>query len=212
VQLRLAELLASDRGQGPRLLAGCRRPPAGDVQQGRLLEELAFALSTLVLEVPPLRQRREDLPLLVDAMLARANAEGEAKVAGLAADAWEAVRAYAWPGNLRELYQALASARHRAAGERLTAADLPAPIRRAVRPIEAPGAPSGDKPLSLDHLLEQAERRLLEMALQRTGGHKTKAARLLGIWRQRLVRRMKALHIADTENDIIELEEGEESE
>jgi DNA-binding NtrC family response regulator len=212
VQLRLGELLAGDRGQGPRLMAGCRRPPEEEVRQGRLLEELAFALSTLVLEVPPLRQRRDDLPLLVDGLLERANAEGETKVTGLAADGWEVVRAYPWPGNLRELYQALASARHRTAGERLTAADLPASIRQAVNLAQAPAPPAGDKALSLDQLLKQAEQRLLEMALRRAGGHKTRAAQILGIWRGRLMRRMKALNVADPENDIVEIEEGDEPE
>lgn len=194
VQLRLCERLA-ERGEGPRLLAGCRRPPAEEVRAGQLLEELACALYTLVLEVPPLRERRADLPLLVEGLLARANAEGEVRVLGLAPDAWEVVNAYPWPGNLRELYRALSSARWRATGERIAAADLPASIRLAL----VAGAPAGDKPLSLDQLLEQAERRLIELALRRAGGNKTRAAQQLGIWRQRLLRRMEALHIADTE-------------
>jgi transcriptional regulator with PAS, ATPase and Fis domain len=200
LQLRLCDLLSAggDRTDGPRILAGCRTPPAEEVRAGRLLEDLACVLGTLVLEVPPLRERLADLPVLVEALLARANAEGEVKVTGLAPDAWEVVRAYPWPGNLRELYAALSTAQARAFDARLTAADLPAAVRQAHRLAQTPGRPVG-KSLSLDQLLERAERRLIELALRRSRGHKTRAAQALGIWRQRLVRRMEALDIQDTE-------------
>jgi DNA-binding NtrC family response regulator len=168
------------------------------VRAGRLLEELACALGTLVIEVPPLRARREDLPGLVERLLQRASSGSEVRVTGLAPDAWEVVRAYPWPGNLRELYGALRTAQGRAYGERIAATDLPAPVRRAVHLEQTPGGPS-ERKLPLDQLLEQAERRLIELALRRARGHKTRAAEILAIWRQRLTRRMEALGIADTE-------------
>jgi transcriptional regulator with AAA-type ATPase domain len=192
LQLRLCAMLVGDRAGRPRLLAGAVQLPDEDVRTGRLLEDLACALGTLVLAVPPLRERRADLPLLVEGLLARANAEGEVRLTGLAPDAWEVVRTYSWPGNLRELYRALFVAGRRTQGERITAMSLPAAVRQAVNLALTPG-PAADRSLPLDKLLAEAERRLIELALRRTRGHQTKAAQILGIWRQRLQRRMEVL-------------------
>jgi DNA-binding NtrC family response regulator len=196
VQLRLCAQLQS--AQEVRILAGSARPPAEDVRAGRLLEELHCALATLVLEVPPLRERTADLPALVDALLERANSDGGEPATGLTAEAWELVRGSAWPGNLRELYAVLAAARRHAGGGLIGAADLPAYLRLSRRLEETPG-PTPERALPLDVLLEQAERRLIELALRRTKGHKGRAAEVLSIWRQRLVRRMEALGIEDPE-------------
>jgi hypothetical protein len=208
LQLRLCEMLAGERADRPRLLAGAVQPPEEEVRSGRLLEDLACELGTLVLAVPPLRERKADLPQLVEALLARANAEGEVRVTGLAPDAWEVVRAYSWPGNLSELYRALHLAGGRARGERIAAMDLPAAVRQAVHLAQTPGRSAG-RPVPLDKVLEQAERRLIEQALRRAGGNKTKAAQALGIWRPRLLRRMVALGIADTEEDSPAAQGGE---
>ena len=97
-----------------RILAGCGVDPAEEVRAGRLLDELYSALAVLTIAIPPLRERRADLPALVDRMLQRGNDEGETQVKGLSADAWDVVREHAWPGNLRELYAVLSSARRRA--------------------------------------------------------------------------------------------------
>jgi transcriptional regulator with PAS, ATPase and Fis domain len=198
LQLRLCDLLAvqgsSPGPQPPRLLAGSTRPLAAC----GMLEELVCRLETLVLEVPPLRERRADLPLLVDTLLKRANAEEGPQVVGLTAAAWELVREYSWPGNLRELYAVLAAARTRAKNERIDAADLPGTLRLAPTLKETSHRKPGP-PLPLDQLLEQAEKRLIELALRQAKGKKYRAAELLTIWRQRLVRRMEALGITDVE-------------
>jgi transcriptional regulator with PAS, ATPase and Fis domain len=200
VQLRLCDWLTdpAEHPGRPRLMAGSRVAPGEAVRSGRLLEDLACVLGTLVLELPPLRERPADLPALVEQLLARANAEAAVRVTALLPDAWEVLRAYRWPGNIAELYAALRVAQGRCQGERIAAADLPAAVRQAVRLAQTPGGVP-EKPLPLDHLLEQAERRLIELALRRAGGNKTKAAQALGIWRPRLLRRMEALKIADTE-------------
>ena len=174
--------------------------PAEEVCGGRLLDELYSALAVLTIPIPPLRERRADLPALVDRMLQRGNAEGEPQVKGLSADAWDVVREYAWPGNLRELYAVLSSARRRARTDRITAADLPAAFKLLRRMEETPGR-RPERPLPLDALLEEAERRLIDMALRRARGKKARAAEVLEIWRTRLMRRMKALGIGDAEAD-----------
>jgi transcriptional regulator with AAA-type ATPase domain len=204
VQLRLCDLIA--RGSGgegttmPRILAGCTLPPAQQVRNGRLLDELACALGTLVLEVPPLRERKADLPNLVERLLERASAGREVPVTRLSADAWEVFRGYSWLGNLRELLDVLRESCGRTNGEQLQAADLSAELRRAVEREQAPPRPA-ERPLPLEQLLEEAERRLIQLALQRTRGHKARAARLLSIPRPRLWRRMLKLGIVDTEEE-----------
>lgn len=206
VQLLLCEQIArggdlgSQSARGPRILAGSTLPPAQLVRSGNLLEELACALGTLVLEVPPLRERQADLPVLVERLLERACLGREVRVTSLSTDAWAVLRGYSWPGNLRELYNVLRAACARAGSDQLRTADLPAELRRAVQREQTPPRPV-DRALPLEELLEEAERRLIQLALQRARGRKARAARLLGIPRPRLWRRMLKLGIADPEKD-----------
>ena len=194
MQARLAELLAegSEDRPLPRILAGCATDPVAEVRAGRLLDDLHAALAPLTITVPPLRERGDELPRLVERLLERVNEDEVSTVRGLTPDAWEAVRAYSWPGNVRELLAALSVARAQAKENRVSAADLPASVRLALRIDQTPGRPP-DKPLPLETLLEEAERRLIRLALQRAGGNRARAADLLGLMRQRLQRRMEAL-------------------
>src|SRR5208283_2660723 len=117
----------------------------------------------------------------------------ERPVAGLTPDAGALVEAYRWPGNLRELAVVLAGASARSTGPSIDAADLPTYLR-----IEQTPGPEPDRALPLDALLQQAERRLILLALQRSRGNRSKAAELLAIWRPRLLRRMESLGIDDS--------------
>jgi DNA-binding NtrC family response regulator len=210
-QLRLCEQLRATAdtiaAPQPRILAGCGADPVEEVRAGRLLDELYSSLAVLTLSLPSLRERTADLPSLVDRLLERCNAEGLAPIKGVAADAWEILRAYTWPGNLRELYAVLASARRHARTDRITAADLPASLRLQRRMEETP-APARARPLPLDALLEEAERRLMELAIRRAGGNKKRAADLLSIPRPRIWRRLKALGMIEEETG--EADEGGE--
>jgi DNA-binding NtrC family response regulator len=205
VQLRLAEHLAgADAGsveaaRTPRLLAGSGDPEEA-VRSGRLLEELYCLLGPLTLQVPPLGERREDLPRLVEHLLGNLNAQSSGRVVGLTAAAWEVVRHHHWPGNLDELRQVLADARARAAGERIDAGDLPAALRLAQR-LEQDPLRAAPRPVPLEQTMEQVERRLIQVALRRARGQRALAAELLGIYRGRLLRRMKALGMAEADED-----------
>jgi transcriptional regulator with AAA-type ATPase domain len=193
LQQRLAALAgAADEARGPRLIAGLCRGPDEEVRAGRLLDELAARLGTLTIGLPPLRERREDLPRLVEGLLERAGAAAGRRVTALAPAAWEVLRSYPWPGNIAELYAVLVGACGRAAGERIDATDLPLFLRLGSKPAAA-----ADRPLPLKELLEGAERRLIELALRRAGGNKSRAAELLAVWRPLLLRRMSALGVAD---------------
>src|SRR5437763_10081857 len=101
------------------------------------------------------------------------------------------LRAYDWPGNLAELYAVLVGASAHAGSERIDVADLPLYLRLGAK------QPTPERTLPLKELLEGAERRLIELALRRTGGNNSRAAELLAIWRPLLLRRMSALGIPD---------------
>jgi transcriptional regulator with PAS, ATPase and Fis domain len=200
VQARLSEWLRAlpADAPGPRLLMGGRVAPLEAVRAGVLVEELAVDLSTLVIEVPPLRERRDDLPRLVESLLGRAGVGEDRQVTGLTAAAWEVIRSAPWPGNLAELYATLREARGHAAGERIDVGDLPAALRRMHELRQIPERPP-ERILNLPGVLEEVERRLIQQALRRARGNRTRAAELLGIWRPRLLRRLEALKIADTD-------------
>lgn len=190
LQARLCERLGAD--EGPQVVAGCGSDPAGEIQSGRLLEELYHALAVVTISLPPLRERTDELPRLVEQFLERTNEDGDRRILGLTPEAWEVVRAYRWPGNLTELLAVLREARLRARGDHIGFSDLPAPLRLAVRLAQTGEAPP-ERPLNLDRILQEAERRLILLALRRARGNRSRAAEILGIWRPRLLRRMEAL-------------------
>ncbi len=199
VQRRLCDRLGESSGvAGARTIAGCSVDLLEEIRAGRLLEDLQCALATLVITLPPLRARQPDLPGLVERMLQRANMVNPRPVTGLTPQAWEIVHSYAWPGNLRELYAVLQTACLRSADDHIDACHLPAPLRLAVRLEQTPTTPA-ERPLPLDGLLEQVERRLIRLALHKAQGNRSRAAELLSIWRPRLLRRMEALGITKAE-------------
>jgi transcriptional regulator with AAA-type ATPase domain len=192
LQARLCEFLAApppggSPGRRPRVLAGCAADPLAEVRSGALLEELYCALSPLTITVPPLRERAADLPALVGSVLERLNLDGKQPVTELSPEVWDALRRHDWPGNLRELHNVLAGACGRARGARVELADLPWHLRSP--------APQPPRLLPLKSLLEQVERRLIEVALKQTGGNKSRAADMLAVWRPQLLQRMKKLGI-----------------
>jgi DNA-binding NtrC family response regulator len=192
VQARLHEVLtgaAEGERPVPRVLAGCSSDPAADVGTGRLLDEWYCWLSPLTIRLPALRERLGDLPGLVRRLLQRAAGGMERAITGLSEEAWELLRGYSWPGNVRELNAVLADACARCQGEVIQASELPWYLR--------PSAPVVERPLPLDRLLEQVERRLISIALAMARGNKSRAAELLEIWRPRLLRRMEALGIEE---------------
>jgi DNA-binding NtrC family response regulator len=199
-QHRLADHLADAGDRGPRLIAGVRADPAAEVRAGRLLDRLGAAFGVVAITLPPLRERAADLPLLVERMLPRVSAALEQPVTGLTPDAHDCLRAYRWPGNLRELFTTLLGAGGRAADGRIDAAHLPLPLLQAGLG-EGPPAKAAPRLPALDALLEEVEKRMIQLALAKTGGHQTKAAELLAVWRPRLSRRIKALGLGGDEPD-----------
>ncbi|OAI55203.1 hypothetical protein AYO44_00380 [Planctomycetaceae bacterium SCGC AG-212-F19] len=196
LQNQLTAWLAEPEGERPRVIGSVVGDPAGEVQAGRLLQELYCSLGTLRIDVPPLRERLSELPLFVQSILDRDNAERSRAIQGLSNEAWAALRAFPWPGNLRELDAVMSDAHARTAGDRIAIGDLPAYVQRSIQ-LEQVAGRAQFRPLPLKALLEQVERRLIEMALRMAKGKKGRAARILSIWRPLLLRRMEKLGIKD---------------
>jgi transcriptional regulator of acetoin/glycerol metabolism len=187
LQARLCDFLRAPAARRPRVLAGCATDPAAEVRAGSLLEELHCALSPLTIALPPLRERPADLPWLARSVLERLSADRARAITDLSPEAWDALRRHGWPGNVRELHNVLAGACARAKGERVEIGDLPWHLRETAAPPQ--------RLLPLKSLLEQAERRLIELALRLTGGNKSRAADLLAVWRPQFLQKIKKLGI-----------------
>jgi transcriptional regulator with PAS, ATPase and Fis domain len=196
LQARLCDRLDTSPIAGPRLIGSCRADPLTEVRSQRLLDRLHATLATLVIELPPLRDRRPDLPALAERMLATLAATGDKHVTGLTTGAWDVLRDYPWPGNLRELHALLAGAFRRCDAERIDVPHLPRTLRLRHAVEETPGADPVRK-LPLAEILEGVERKLMTFALQKSGGNKSRAAEMLGLWRMHLLRRMEKLGIRE---------------
>jgi DNA-binding NtrC family response regulator len=173
-----------------RLIAACNRPPAQAVQEGRLRQDLYFRLKTFEIEVPPLRERREDIAKLTDTFLRRFAQQLGKPAPQLAPEVLELLRAYPWPGNVRELQNAIEHALVLCDGPILGPQFLPREIQRpdlSPAPTAAAGA---------SQTLGGMEREALLDALKRAGGNKKRAAELLGIHRPTLYAKMKRFGIA----------------
>lgn len=183
-QSRFAETLKQrDHAEFPRLIVGSRGDPRLDIQAGRLLEEFYCAVSPVTITLPPLRERLAELPRIIQTMLKQIQELSPHAVQSIGGEAMSGLRAHPWPENLRELQEVLRDSCQRVHGERLELADLPFYLKQGALPAE--------RRLPLDALLEQVERRLIDLALKLTQNNQTRAAELLEVWRPRLMRRME---------------------
>ncbi|MBI1894267.1 MAG: sigma-54-dependent Fis family transcriptional regulator [Candidatus Rokubacteria bacterium] len=162
-----------------RIISATNRNLTEAVAKGSFRDDLFDRLNVVQLNVPPLRDRAEDIPLLVYHFLQRFSSEVERPIKLVAPEALALLEAYQWPGNVRELENLIERAVTLARSDRIDVADLPESILRSSQhqpvPIELP---SGG--ISIERVVAAVERSLLEQALRRTGGIQTKAAELLG--------------------------------
>jgi DNA-binding NtrC family response regulator len=168
-------------------VATARHPLTTLAEQGRFRVDLAHALSTLEIQMPSLKERREDLPVLGQYFLERFNARGGVQFSGFTPEAIDALYEYPWPENVDELLEVVESACRAADGPWIGPAELPDRIRWAHQAAARPKRK--DEPVDLDQVLEDVERELITRAMSRAKGNKTKAAQMLGVTRARLHRR-----------------------
>lgn len=177
-----------------RIVAATHRDLQSEISAGRFREDLFYRLNVLPIVVPPLRERREDIMLLVEHFMARNNARLGTRVRGFDAEARRLLIEYSWPGNVRELENTVERAMVLAEGETIGVADLPERLREASDPIQM--QLSSDE-LSVKRTTRIIEEILIRRALARTKGNRTKAADLLEISHRALLYKMKDYKITD---------------
>ena len=177
-----------------RVVAATNTDPALAVQKGMLREDLYYRLNVVAIRLPPLRERKEDLPLLVDSFIGEFSAQNARAVIGVAPGAMRVLEDYAWPGNVRELRNVLERATIMAAGRLIDLGDLP-PLGQAVR--------TGDDAVRLEPgmTVDEAERRLILLTLEHAGNNKTRAAELLGISLKTLHNKLNRFRLLEAGED-----------
>jgi DNA-binding NtrC family response regulator len=178
-----------------RLIAATNKNLEKLVAEGKFRDDLYFRLNVVHITMPPLRERKEDVPMLVRGFLRHFCKANEKPLLDLTADAMNALLTYDWPGNVRELRTAIEHGVVMAHGPKITLRDLPVNVRQATG-ASLPGGitPSkafGEKSSALD--LHETEKRLIMQALATTNGNVTKAAKKLGISRRTLHRKINEM-------------------
>jgi DNA-binding NtrC family response regulator len=163
-----------------RVIAATNRNLEEDVKKGRFREDLYYRLNVLPIVLPPLRARAEDIPTLVHYFVEAFNVEFRKRVRRVSDDAMTRLKTYGWPGNIRELRNAVERAMLLAEGDQLTSDHFPVASGGPARLTEAVALP----PTGID--LEQLERSLVVQALDRSGWNQTRAAGLLGLNRDQI--------------------------
>lgn len=172
-----------------RLVAATNRDLKRMVSEGAFREDLFFRLNVVSIRLPPLRDRREDIPLLVAHFLEELSKQNGRVPPKLSPRALDAFTAYDWPGNVRELRNVVERMIVLAQGDTLDVADLPPELRASMPPVSAA---LGTTSATLEGLtLAEAERRMIEHALLATGGNRAEAARRLGISRRTIHRKIE---------------------
>ena len=184
VDLRVVAATNSDLGQR--------------IEAGRFRRDLYYRIAGFTLDVPPLRERKEDIPRLVEGFVRGFSREAGKSVRGLTVKALRALVAHHWPGNVRELEHEVRRLVHLCPdGQAIDSAMLASSILDRRHDAPAPLAVAGDAELGIEGQVDQLEGRLIRQALERAGGNRTQAAKLLGISRNGLAIKMKRLAIPD---------------
>jgi two-component system response regulator AtoC len=177
-----------------RIITATHRDLLAETKAGRFREDLFYRLNVLPILVPPLRDRREDIPLLIDHFVARNNGRLGTSIRGLDTETRRLLFEYAWPGNVRELENTIERAMVLAEGDQIVAQDLPDRLREARDPVQTQLA-SGE--LSVKKTMRIVEEILIRRALQRTKGNRTRAAEVLEISHRALLYKIKDYLITD---------------
>ena len=170
-----------------RLLAATNRILEDEVKDGRFREDLYYRLNVVALNVPPLRERQEDIPLLAEHFLEIYAEKNNRKISGITPGCMDIMLRYPWPGNVRELENAMERGVILMRGDYLDEDILPIPIKkwaqenRGTVPISMKGVPSS---------LEEAEKMVILKTLDEVDGNKSEAARRLGITRKTLLSKL----------------------
>ena len=178
LQERTVRRLGSAREQpvDVRIVAATNVDPKEAVREGRLREDLYYRINVVMIAMPPLRERADDIPLLIQAFLDEFNKRDRRAVDGVAPAALDALTRYSWPGNIRELRNVIERAVIVARSDAIEIDHLPPDL------VADPSPPSRDRlALAAGMRVDEAERRLIGLTLEHTRNNKTRAAEMLGI-------------------------------
>jgi two-component system, NtrC family, response regulator AtoC len=180
-----------------RIIAATNKNLEQLVREGKFRDDLYFRLNVVRITMPPLRERKEDIPILVQGFLRHFCKANDKPLVDLTPDAMDALLTYEWPGNVRELRTAIEHGVVMATGPKITLRDLPMAVRQSAG-AKFPGGGSaqafGEKTSPLD--LHETERKLIAQALAATNGNVTAAAKELGISRRTLHRKINEMNAA----------------
>jgi two-component system response regulator AtoC len=177
-----------------RIITATHRDLQAETKAGRFREDLFYRLNVLPIHAPPLRERKDDIPLLIDHFITRNNTRLGTHIRGLDTETRRLLYEYSWPGNVRELENTIERAMVLAEGDVLVAQDLPERIREARDPVQMQLA-SGE--LSVKKTMRVIEEILIRRALQKTKGNRTRAAEILEISHRALLYKIKDYQITD---------------
>jgi len=196
LQERQVERLGSQRpiDVNVRIVSASLRPLEEEIAESGFREDLYFRVNTVAIHLPPVRERREDIPLLAQAFLQEFTFERAKEIVGFDDDVLEAFDAYAWPGNVREIRNVIERAVLFCKGKSITCEELPAGLRSASA-SEQPSGPG--EVLTLQTAVERAETEAIKVALATTKGRRSDAAELLGVSRKTLWEKIKHHGITD---------------
>jgi len=189
-------------GVDVRVIAATNRDLRAMVSDGRFRDDLYYRINVLSIDVPPLRERRDDIPVLIDYFLKKHTRNTSRLITGLTAETRKVMMDYAWPGNVRQLESAIERAILLAEGDQITLEDLPTEVRQDVGPTA-----EGAFKLPAEGInFEDVERHLITQAMEQTDYNITKAAKLLGLTFRTLQYRLEKFGIKKPDG------EGEEQE
>ena len=172
-----------------RVLAATTKDLAEEVKNGRFRDDLYYRINVLHVVVPPLRQRSEDIPMLTQHFIEKISKRLHSKVDGVSPAAASALQRYEWPGNVRELENFIERAMVMTGGRTIELADLPPHLQSKAEPVEYL---ANDENLSIKEASRRLERTLIRRALEKTGGNRTQAAKILEISHPALLYKIKA--------------------
>ena len=180
--------LGASRGEkvDARILAASNQDLGHLVGEGKFRQDLFYRLNVIRIELPPLRERLEDIPILVEHFIQKFSGKTKRRVQGLTGEALAAVLNYSWPGNIRELEHAIERAVLLGKGELVDTGDLPAQLLADGRK----GVPFAEA-LSKGYTLKDLELEYVKKVLESTKGNKTEAAQILGVDRTTLYRKLE---------------------
>ena len=184
-----------------RVIAATNQNLEQQIADGKFREDLYYRLNVLPIEVPALRDRREDIPLLVQHFFEIANQEKGTQIESISEDAMGCMTNYEWPGNVRELRNIVERVAILAVADAVEVDDLPAKIQGSAPSAETQAPRVPETGISFNGVVEEIERDMIRQALEHTGWNKNKAAQLLGLNRTTLLEKIRKRGVQPTTTD-----------